>query len=70
MFFAKPDSEKYVPTDFWAVTFKNGLREAIENFKKFEGKINKELYLYDILRALVLFQTKLEKSNQDIENKA
>ena len=31
------------------------LNQAIINFKKYEGKINKEVYLDDFIRALVSF---------------
>lgn len=55
MFFAQQECSKFVPIEFWTLSLKEALQEAIDNFKKYEEKIDKEHYLYDILRALVTF---------------
>ena len=45
----------YVPDEFWTSALADGLSEAIENFNKFENKINKQVYLDDFLRTLMSF---------------
>ena len=48
---------------------KLGLKDSIEQFQKYEGKINNELYLFDILRALTLYEGKAEKLLADPNEK-
>lgn len=55
MFLCSPYASPYVPDDFWTEALEKALTQAISNFKKFEGKINKEVYLEDFVRALVSF---------------
>lgn len=55
MFMSNPLASPYVPDEFWTDTLEQCLQSAIQNFKKFEGKINKEVYLDDFIRALVSF---------------
>jgi hypothetical protein len=55
MFMCSPNASAYVPDDFWTETLEKAMLQAISNFKKFEGKINKEVYLDDFVRALVSF---------------
>jgi hypothetical protein len=50
-----PQASSYVPDEFWTDALEQCLTAAISNFKKFEGKINKEVYLDDFLRTLVSF---------------
>jgi hypothetical protein len=55
MFLTSPYASPYIPDEFWEDSLEKALTEAIENFKKYEGKINKEVYLDDFLRTLVSF---------------
>jgi hypothetical protein len=55
MFMCNPNASPYVPDDFWTETLEFALNQGIINFKKYEGKINKEVYLDDFIRALVSF---------------
>ncbi len=55
MFLCSPYASPYVPDDFWTESLEKALTQAISNFRKFEGKINKEVYLEDFVRALVSF---------------
>lgn len=55
MFMCNPNASSYIPDDFWTETLELALNQAIINFKKYEGKINKEVYLDDFIRALVSF---------------
>lgn len=55
MFLCSAYASPYVPDDFWTEALEKALTQAISNFKKFEGKINKEVYLEDFVRALVSF---------------
>lgn len=55
MFMCNPQASPYVPDAFWTETLDTALTSAITNFKKYEGKINKEVYLDDFIRALVSF---------------
>jgi hypothetical protein len=45
----------YVPDEFWNNSLEKALIEAMDNFKKYEGKINKNVYLDDFVRTLVSF---------------
>ena len=55
MFMCSPQASPYVGDEFWEVTLEEAFTKAIANFKKYEGKINKEVYLDDFLRGLVSF---------------
>jgi hypothetical protein len=55
MFMCNPYASPYVPDDFWKETLEVAMNQAIINFKKYEGKINKEVYLDDFIRSLVSF---------------
>jgi hypothetical protein len=55
MFMCNPHASPYVPDDFWKETLESAMNQAIINFKKYEGKINKEVYLDDLIRSLVSF---------------
>jgi hypothetical protein len=55
MFMCSPYASPYVPDNFWKDTLEVALNQAIINFKKYEGKINKEVYLDDFIRGLVSF---------------
>jgi hypothetical protein len=55
MFMCNPYASPYVPDNFWTETMEVALNQAIINFKQYEGKINKEVYLDDFIRALVSF---------------
>ena len=50
-----PVASPYVPDEFWTEAVEKALISAMENFKKYEGKINKEIYLEDFIRTLVSF---------------
>ncbi|TNV82727.1 hypothetical protein FGO68_gene13221 [Halteria grandinella] len=55
MFMCSPQASPYVPDEFWTETLEKCLTSAIGNFKKYEGQINKEVYLDDFVRVLVSF---------------
>jgi hypothetical protein len=55
MFLSSPEASPYVPDEFWNDVLEKMLNDAISNFKKYEGKINKQVYLEDFIRALVSF---------------
>ena len=53
-----PLAGPYVPDSFWIDTLEKSLMEAIENYKKYEDKINKSIYMYDLSKTLVSFGIK------------
>jgi hypothetical protein len=55
MFLTTPHASPYVPDEFWNNSLEKALIEAMDNFKKYEGKINKSVYLDDFVRTLVSF---------------
>jgi len=55
MFMTSPAASEYVPDVFWTETLEACIRSAMANYKQYEGKINKEVYLDDLLRTLVSF---------------
>ncbi len=55
MFLCNPIASPYVPDELWTQSLEEALDGAINNFQKYEGKINKEIYLNDFLRTLVSF---------------
>ena len=67
MFLCSPNASPYVPDDFWTDSLEKALAQAISNFKKFEGKINKEVYLEDFVRALVSFSIRQVGSQQFVD---
>lgn len=67
MFLCSPDASSYVPDDFWTESLEKALTQAISNFKKFESKINKEVYLEDFVRALVSFSIRQIGSQQFVD---
>ena len=44
-----------MPDTFWTDDLSKELLSAIDNFNKFEGKINSSVYFNDFLRALASF---------------
>ncbi len=67
MFLCSPYASSYVPDDFWTESLEKALTQAISNFRKFEGKINKEVYLEDFVRALVSFSIRQIGSQQFVD---
>jgi hypothetical protein len=55
MFMCSPNASPYVPDTFWTETLEKCILDAVSNYRKYEGKINKEVYLDDLLRTLVSF---------------
>ncbi|CDW74678.1 UNKNOWN [Stylonychia lemnae] len=55
MFLASPQAARFVPDTFWTDVLSKELLEALENYNKFEGKINSKVYFNDFLRALASF---------------
>jgi hypothetical protein len=55
MFMCSPNASPYVPDEFWTESMEKAMVSAISNLKKYEGKINKEVYLDDFIRTLVSF---------------
>eukprot|EP00347_Sterkiella_histriomuscorum_P023236 403335430 len=54
-FFTRDHVSPYIPDEFWLQTLSAAVQEALLNYEKFESKINKEVYLSDLLRALSSF---------------
>ena len=44
-----------MPNEFWTEGLEKKMRQAVSNYKKFENKINKQVYLDDMLKTLVTF---------------
>jgi hypothetical protein len=55
MFMCSTIVSPYIPDEFWTGALEKALSDAIENFKKYEARINKEVYLDDFIRTLVSF---------------
>jgi hypothetical protein len=52
---SEPEVSPYVPDDLWTQTLSKSLLEQLDNYKKYEDKINKEVYIEDMLRTLLSF---------------
>lgn len=55
MFMSQPDVSPYVPDELWTQTLQSALIDGVENYKKYGEKINKEVYIDDMLRTMVSF---------------
>jgi hypothetical protein len=59
MFMSSSQASPYVPDEFWTETLVKCLEDAISNFKKYDGKINKPVYLDHFIKVLVSFGIRL-----------
>lgn len=55
MFLCSQLASPYVPDEFWTESLGPALLDAVKNYNKYEGKINKQVYLDDFVRTLVSF---------------
>lgn len=53
-----------MPDELWTETLEPSMLEAVENFKKYEDKINKQVYLSDMSRTLMSFGFRALGSNK------
>ena len=52
---SSPQCSPFIPDDLWNKNLEPSLLEALQNFEKYEEKINKTIYLNDLSKTLVSF---------------